>query len=51
MVKIVQDIKVEIKSLKKMKTEIKLKIKNLGSKTKTSVVSFTKSVQEMEEKI
>lgn len=51
MMKIVQDIKVEIKSLKKMKTKIKLKIKNLGSKTKTSVVSFTKRVQEMEEKI
>lgn len=36
--KTVQDKKVEMKSLKKTQTEVKLKIKNLGGPTKTSPI-------------
>lgn len=46
-----QDIKVEVDSLKKIQTEIKLKMKNLGYQIKTSVVSLTNRLQDMGERI
>lgn len=41
----VQDMKVNIKSLKKAKTEVKLELKNLGSQIKALEVSLTNRTQ------
>ena len=41
----VQDMKVNIKSLKKAQTEVKLELKNLGSQTKALEVSLTNRTQ------
>lgn len=47
----IQDIKVEVDSLKKIQTETKLEMKNLGYQIKTSVVSLTNRLQDMGERI
>jgi hypothetical protein len=46
-----QDLKVEMESLKKTQTKVKLEMKNVGTQTKTSEASLTNRVQEMEERI
>lgn len=47
----IQDIKVEVDSLKKIQAETKLEMKNLGYQIKTSVVSLTNRLQDMGERI
>lgn len=47
----IQDIKVEVDSLKKIQAETKLEMKNLGYQIKTSVVSLTNRFQDMGERI
>ena len=42
-------MQVEIESLKKIQHEIKLEMKNLGSQTKVSNVSFTNRAEDREE--
>jgi hypothetical protein len=47
----VQDMNVEIESLKETQIEINLKMKNLGSQTKTSELSSTDRIQETKERV
>lgn len=49
--KIFQDMKVKIKSLKKIQTEVELKMKNSKCQTKTSEVSLNNKLEDMGEKI
>ena len=44
-------MQVEIESLKKTESKLKLEMKNLGSQTKTSDVSFTNRAEDTEEGI
>lgn len=44
-------MQVEIELLKKTQSEIKLEMKNLGSQTKVSDVSFTNRAEDIEEGI
>lgn len=46
-IKTVQDLRVEIKSIKEMQTEVKLEMKNLGTPTGTLEASLTNRLQEM----
>lgn len=47
----IQNIKVEIESIKKIQSKKKLEIKKLGTQKETFEESFTKRIQEMEEGI
>ena len=49
-IKTAQDLKVEIKSIKKTQTEGNLEVKKLGILTETAEASFTNRIQEMKEK-
>jgi hypothetical protein len=49
--KTVQDLKVEIESLKKTQTEEILEIENIGKKIETTDARITNRRQEMEERI
>lgn len=51
MKKTVQDMNIEIQSLKKTQTWVKLEIKDVGSQTNTLEVSLKNRIQEMEERI
>lgn len=47
----VQDMKIEIESLKKTQTKVKLKMNNLGSQIKISEISLINILQNLREKI
>ena len=47
----VQELKTEMKSMKKTKTEGRLDMENLGKQTETSGTSITNRMQEIEERI
>lgn len=47
----VQDMKIEIESLKKTPTKVKLKMNNLGSQIKISEISLVNILQNLREKI
>jgi len=49
--KIVQDLKMEIETIKKTQTEAILEIENLGKRRGTTDASITNRIQEMEERI
>ena len=49
--KTVQDLKVEIDSIKKTQIEGNLKMKNLGTQVENSEVSLPNRIQEMEERM
>lgn len=49
--KTVQDLRVEIKSIKKTETEGHLDMQSLGTRAGTSETSITSKIQEMEQRI
>ena len=49
--KMVQDLKMEIETIKKLQKETTLEIKNLRKRTGTADTSITNRIQEMEERI
>ena len=49
--KTLQDLKVEIESVKKTPTQVIREMKNLGTLTGTSEVNLTSRIQKMEERI
>lgn len=51
MKKIVQHMKEEMELLKKTQIEVKLEMKNLGTRTEILEASLTKIIQEMEDRV
>jgi predicted nucleic acid-binding Zn-ribbon protein len=49
--KMIQDLKMEIETVKKSQRETTLELKNLGKKTGVIDASITKRIQEIEERI
>ena len=49
--KTIQDLKMEVETMKKTQRETTLEIENLGKKSGTIDVSISNSIQEMEERI
>lgn len=48
-IKTVQDMKVDIESLKKTQVEIELETESLGSQTKTSEISLTNTIEDIKD--
>jgi uncharacterized coiled-coil protein SlyX len=49
--KAIQDLKVEVETIKKTQVEVNLEMENLGKKSEITDVSITNRIQEMEERI
>ena len=49
--KAVQDLKVEVETIKKTQMEVNLKMKNLGKRSGITDVSISNRIQEIEERI
>jgi predicted nucleic acid-binding Zn-ribbon protein len=49
--KAIQDLKMEVETMKKTQREITLEIETLGKKSETIDVSISNRIQEMEERI
>ena len=49
--KVIQDIKVEEKTIKKMQMKVNLKMENLGKRSRITDVSITNRIQDLEERI
>ena len=47
----VQDIKLEVETIKKTQIETTQEMQNLGKRPETTIVSITKRIQEIEERI
>jgi prefoldin subunit 5 len=49
--KTIQDLKMEVETIKKSQRETTLEIENLGKKSGTIAASITNRIQEMEERV
>ena len=48
--KVIQDLKVEVESIKKTQIEVTLEIENLGKRSEITDVSITNKIKEIEER-
>jgi hypothetical protein len=49
--KVIQELKVEVEPIKKMKMKANMEIENPGKRSGITDVSFTKGIKEIEERI